>query len=169
MRRVTPADLGALTALQRAAYARNRPLLGVEPLPLLTDYAALLADPGFEVWLDEAAGRPDGALIVAPREDNLWIESVAVRPEAQRTGRGDRLLAFAETRARDLGLGALRLLTGAPLRHLIDWYGRRGFAVEREEALPDRVVVHMAKALGPVAGRGGSGYGGPTDGERGAP
>jgi hypothetical protein len=34
--------LEAVVALQRAAYARNRSLLGVEPLPLLADYASIL-------------------------------------------------------------------------------------------------------------------------------
>ena len=39
LRRATAADVDALTALQHAAYARNRDILGVEPLPLLADYA----------------------------------------------------------------------------------------------------------------------------------
>ena len=38
LRRATRDDLPAVVALQRAAYAKNRPLLGVEPLPLLADY-----------------------------------------------------------------------------------------------------------------------------------
>jgi hypothetical protein len=33
LRRATTADEGALAALQEAAYAPNRPLLGVEPVP----------------------------------------------------------------------------------------------------------------------------------------
>ncbi len=39
LRRATADDLSAVTALQQAAYAKNRVLLGVEPLPLTADYA----------------------------------------------------------------------------------------------------------------------------------
>ena len=38
LRRATRDDLSAVTALQRAAYAKNRAILGVEPLPLMADY-----------------------------------------------------------------------------------------------------------------------------------
>ena len=39
--RATACDLTRVVALQRAAYARNRDLLGVEPLPLMADYAEI--------------------------------------------------------------------------------------------------------------------------------
>ena len=38
LERASAADLPALIALQQAAYARNRDLLGVGPLPLLADF-----------------------------------------------------------------------------------------------------------------------------------
>jgi hypothetical protein len=57
------------------------------------------------------------------------------------------MLAEAETRARDLGLHLVRLYTGTPLRHLIGWYGRHGYAVERIDELPDRSITHMMKRL----------------------
>lgn len=52
MRQAGPDDLAAITALQHAAYAPNRVLLGVEPLPLQADYQAVLRD--YDVWLAEA-------------------------------------------------------------------------------------------------------------------
>ncbi len=48
-RRAGPGDVAAIEALQRAAYARNRVLLGVEPLPLRADYRDIVAR--MEVWL----------------------------------------------------------------------------------------------------------------------
>src|ERR1051325_2513185 len=100
-------------ALQRAAYAKTRPLLGVEPLPLLADYQQVFAE--YEVWLAESAGALDGVLILEPRADDLLIWSVAVAPAAQGRGVGNAMLAFAETRARALGRSCIRLYTGAPL------------------------------------------------------
>lgn len=145
LRRADARDLAAVTALQRAAYAKNRPLLGVEPLPLLADYAEILAK--YEVYLAERDGALDGVLILQPRADDLLIWSVATVPEAQGRGTGNTMLAFAEARARELGLACIRLYTGAPLISNIAWYRRQGYAHERAEELGDRHIVHLIKQL----------------------
>jgi len=44
-------------------------------------------------------------------------------------------------------LRAKLLYTGQRLTHLIDWYARNGYEVERAETLPDRTVIHMLKQL----------------------
>ena len=146
LRRAEAGDLASLLALQRAAYARNRPLLGVEPLPLLADYDDILRR--MEVWLSEKDARLVGALILEPRADDVLLWSVAADPAAQGSGLGRALLAAAEERARQLGRNVIRLYTGTPLAHLVAWYGRHGFAVERIEALSDRSITHMVKGLG---------------------
>ncbi len=145
LRRARPADLDAVVALQRAAYAKNRPLLGVEPLPLLADYAEVFAD--YEVWLAESTGGLDGVLILEPRADDLLIWSVAVAPAAQGRGVGNVMLGFAETRARELGRTCIRLYTGAPLTANIAWYKRQGYVHESTEDMGDRVVVNLIKHL----------------------
>ncbi len=147
LRRAEAGDLESLLALQQAAYAKNRPLLGVEPLPLLADYGAIMRD--MEVWVSETDARLVGALILEPRVDDLLVWSIAADPAAQGAGLGRALLAAAEVRARQLGRTVIRLYTGTPLRHLVDWYGRHGFAVERIETLSDRSITHMIKHLGP--------------------
>lgn len=146
LRRGGVADLETVVSLQRAAYARNRILLGCEPLPLQADYAQVCRD--YELWLaDEADGTLGGALILEPRTDDLLIWSIATDPGRQGNGLGRRMLAAAEVRARQLGLGIMRLYTGATLQHLVDWYGRHGYALERIEELSDRSVAHMIKPL----------------------
>jgi N-acetylglutamate synthase-like GNAT family acetyltransferase len=145
LRRATAADIAALTALQRAAYARNRDILGVEPLPLRADYDQVFAT--YETWLAEDDGALMGALILEPRPDDLLIWSVATAPVRQGRGLGNRLLAAAEARARELGLSTLRLYTGEKLVSNVAWYQRHGYAIERLEKLPDRTVVHMVKTI----------------------
>jgi ribosomal protein S18 acetylase RimI-like enzyme len=147
LRRAEVTDLASLVALQRAAYAKNRTLLGVEPIPLLADYTAIMRD--MEVWLATEGDRFAGALILEPRADDLLIWSIASDPATQGAGLGRMLLAAAEERARQLGRTVIRLYTGTPLAHLVAWYGRHGFAVERIEALSDRSITHMIKHLGP--------------------
>ena len=145
LRRATREDLAAVTALQRAAYAKNRAILGVEPLPLLADYAAVMRD--MEVWVSEKDARLVGALILEPRADDLLIWSVATAPEAQGRGVGNEMLAFAESRARALGLTCIRLYTGQPLTFNIAWYTRHGYAHESTEDMGDRVRVNLIKQL----------------------
>jgi ribosomal protein S18 acetylase RimI-like enzyme len=144
LRRGGDDDIDAVLALQLAAYAPNRTLLGREPLPLLADYREIFRD--YEVWLVEDHGLA-GALIVEPRADELLIWSVAANPDRQGVGLGKGLLLAAEVRAKELGLDVVRLYTGAVLQHLIDWYGRHGYRVERIEQLSDRAITHMMKQL----------------------
>jgi ribosomal protein S18 acetylase RimI-like enzyme len=144
MRRAGDGDRDAVVALQQAAYARNRLLLGREPLPLQADYGGIFRD--YEVWLADEHGLA-GVLVLEPRPADLLIWSIATHPGRQSAGLGKAMLAAAEVRARALGLGTMRLYTGAPLQHLIDWYGRHGYGVERIEELSDRAITHMMKRL----------------------
>ena len=145
LRRATRDDLPTVVALQRAAYAKNRPLLGVEPLPLLADYEEIFR--AYEVWLAEREGTLEGVLILEPRADDLLIWSVAVAPQAQGRGIGNVMLAFAESRARQIGRSRIRLYTGQPLTFNIAWYTRHGYAHESTEDMGDRVRVNLIKHL----------------------
>lgn len=144
-RPATRDDLSAIVALQQAAYARNRAILGVEPLPLQADYAEIF--PRYEFNVIDGAQALDGVLILEPRNDDLLIWSIAIAPHAQGRGVGNGLLAFAEVRARALGLPCIRLYTGEKLVANIAWYTRHGYAHERTEDMGDRVVVHLIKQL----------------------
>jgi hypothetical protein len=84
LRRATAADIAAVTALQRAAYARNRVILGVEPLPLMADYAHVFA--AFEVWLAEGPDGLQGILILERRTDDLLLWSVRPRRSCAAAG-----------------------------------------------------------------------------------
>ena len=145
MCRAKPSDVAAVTAFQRAAYARNRTILGMEPLPLTVDYADVLAR--YEVWLLESGDALEGVLILEPRAGDLLIWSVAVAPQLQGRGIGNRLLDLADTRARELGRRTIRLYTGHKLSGNIAWYERHGFVHERIEQLGERRLVHMTKEL----------------------
>jgi ribosomal protein S18 acetylase RimI-like enzyme len=145
LRRARPDEAEKIAAFQRAAYARNRAILGVEPIPLQADYAEILRE--YEVWLREEGETTTGILILESRRDDLLIWSVATAPDARRSGIGNELIAAAESRARDLPKCVIRLYTGELLVDNIAWYQRRGFAIERLEALSDRRIVHMIKKL----------------------
>ncbi len=146
LRRAGRDDVEAFDAVHRAAFAWNRDMLGREPLPLLIPPEEVLSR--YETWLLEDGSGIAGTLALDPRAEDLEIWSVSVNPSRQNAGIGRKLLSAAEARARALGLSTLRLYTGAALTKNVDWYRRRGYAVERTEDLPDgRQIVHMAKHI----------------------
>ena len=146
LRRARPEEAEKIAAFQRAAYDGNRAILDVEPIPLKADYIKILSE--YEVLLyEETEGGLAGVLILEARPDDLLIWSVATAPDARRTGIGNRLLVAAEARARALGKHVIRLYTGELLVDNIAWYQRRGYAIERREAMTDRAVVHMIKTI----------------------
>jgi GNAT superfamily N-acetyltransferase len=64
---------------------------------------------GGEVW---AAGQPPIAcMILTPRHDHLYLGKLAVDPAHQGQGLARTLIAHADTRARELRLPRLQLLT----------------------------------------------------------
>jgi N-acetylglutamate synthase-like GNAT family acetyltransferase len=146
LRRANIEDVDAFDAVHRAAFAWNREMLGREPLPLLIPPVEILSR--YETWLLEDERGLAGTLALEPRAEDLEIWSVSVEPSRQNTGIGRKLLGAAETRARALGLSTVRLYTGAVLTKNVDWYRRRGYAVERTEDMPDgRKIVHMVRQL----------------------
>ena len=144
-RRAAAEDAAAIDALHRAAYARNRAILGVEPIPLQTPARELIERK--EVWVVERDGRLAGSLVLEGGPEAMLIWSVATAPEAQGNGLGDAMLDFAEARARELGLKRMTLYTGRKLAANVAWYTRRGYATDRIETRADRVIVHMSKPL----------------------
>lgn len=148
LRRAVAADADALAAIQTGAYARNRILLGVEPIPLQTGARDVIA--GKETWLLEHAGEALAALALEHHDDALLIWSVATRPDAEGRGYGGRLLDLAERRARETGARRITLYTGEKLPHNVAWYQRRGFSIDRVEDLGDRRAVHMSKPTPPL-------------------
>lgn len=145
LRRGVAHDRDALVAMQEAAYAPNRAIIGGTPTPLTWDYDIVLD--AFEVWLAEDDAGLCGALILEYRPDDLYIQSIAVAPRAKGKGVGNRLLSEADARAGAAGRATLRLVANALMTFNVDWYARKGFTVERIEPIGERRRVHMARTV----------------------
>lgn len=146
IRPATPADIAAITALTRAAYAKWVPLIGREPLPMQADYNLAFARHRFDLL--EERGVLAGLIETLLRDDDLLIENVAVDPAHQGRGHGRALLAHAERLAAEARRDAVRLYTNSRFEANIGLYEALGYGVEREEALNGGMAVHMVKILG---------------------
>lgn len=138
------ADVGAIAALTRQAYAKWVAVIGREPLPMTVDYADAVRRHRFDLL------HADGELaaLIETRPDDGWllIVNVAVAPAFQRQGLGVRLLTWAEILAETSGLDGTRLYTNALFAENLRLYATLGYRIDREEALNGGVAVHMSKA-----------------------
>lgn len=138
------ADQPAVEAIVRAAYTPWAEVIGIEPLPMVADYGALIAEGAVYVLEN---GAIDALLVLRPESGVLLVDNVAVRPDRQGRGLGRRLLTFAEFRARSLGLPALRLYTNEKMASNIGLYESIGYRETGRETLSGRSAVHMRKEL----------------------
>ncbi len=144
-RPATPDDAAAIRDLVRAAYARWVPLIGREPRPMTADYDAAVREHQFDLL--EEDGQLVGVIETALHPDHLWVENVAVHPDAQQRGLGKALLAEAETRARAAGLLEIRLLTNGAFATNIALYQRVGYEVTHTDPFMGGTTVYMTKRL----------------------
>lgn len=150
IRRGTPADVAAITDLTTRAYAKWLALIGYEPLPMLADYAAAIAQHRFDLL--EVDGELAALIETELRDDDLLIVNVAVSPDAQKRGHGRRLMALAEQIAAEAGRTTLRLYTNERFEENIRLYASLGYAQERLETRANGArVVHMVKRMKSLA------------------
>ncbi|MGW1805775.1 GNAT family N-acetyltransferase [Streptomyces sp. NPDC002078] len=136
-------DVPAVKAVTDAAYHHYIERIGVVPQPMEADHAANVA--AGKVFV---TGTPvDGLVVIEAFADHLFLDSIAVRPGAHGTGVGRRLLRFVDARARELGLGEIRLYTNALMWENRKIYPKYGYeVVERRVDGPyDR--IHYRKRL----------------------
>ncbi|MEU0656017.1 GNAT family N-acetyltransferase [Streptomyces albogriseolus] len=152
IRPAVAADVPAVKAVVDAAFRPYIARIGVVPAPMEADHAAnVAAGRVFVAELPDDGGtgpvRVAGLVVLEPRTDHLYLDTVAVRPDAQGAGLGRLLLEFTEARALALGLPEIRLFTNAMMWENQKIYPRLGYeTVERRVTGPyDR--IHYRKRL----------------------
>jgi len=119
------ADVPAIAALVRDAYALYVPRIGRQPAPVTADHAGLVA--AGRTSVAEVDGTIAGVIVLIPAEDHLLVENVAVAPALQGRGLGGELMRYAERRATELGVQELRLYTNALMTENLALYPGLGY------------------------------------------
>ncbi|MBL8831507.1 MAG: GNAT family N-acetyltransferase [Rhodospirillales bacterium] len=144
-RRARADEGGLLREITREAYAKWVGPVGREPRPMVADHDAAVRE--HLVEFVEMDGAVVAAVELVPQDGYLLVENIAVRIAAQRRGLGDTILERAEQVARGLKLPVLRLYTHSRMGTNVDWYLKRGYAIEREEPFGNGNRVHFVKTL----------------------
>jgi len=119
-------DLPEIRRIVRAAYLPYMLRMGRPPAPMLDDYAARMTITSLHV-LERKDGGLSGIIVLLPRADHLLLDNIAVDPAWHGQGFGRRLMNFAETEARRLGLPEIRLYTNALMTENLALYPRLGY------------------------------------------
>jgi len=135
IRMARPQDEPTLRAIASAAYSQYIEIMDQTPAPMLADFTTQIATK--QIHLFESSG----FITLYPKEPALFIESIAVLPNAQGRGIGKALMDFADTNARALGLTSLELYTNAKMTENLTLYPHLGFTQtgRRQENGYDRV------------------------------
>jgi len=137
-------DLPAIKAVIDAAYAKYLTRMDKPPAPLFRDYGPSVADG--TTWV---TGDPVTAVLTLyPRDGHLYVENVAVDPDAQGQGLGHALMAFAEQQAAGRGFRRTALVTHEAMTENQAIYAHLGY-VEVERRTEDGYRrIYMEKLLG---------------------
>ena len=128
-----------------AAYQPYVAIMGMQPGPMLDNYAMRIAEK--QLWVLDDDGEIAGLLVLEEGSGHLLLDNIAVRPDRQGLGYGRKLLDFAESEAVRRGQAAIMLYTNERMVDNIAIYTARGY-VERERRREkgfDR--VYMEKRL----------------------
>ncbi|WP_194894332.1 GNAT family N-acetyltransferase [Catenulispora pinisilvae] len=92
------------------------------------DVRAVVETPDSRIIVVELAGEPVACCQLQHRGTHAYFGMFAVRPTAQGTGLGKKVIAEAERVARDeLGLSVMEMTVLRQRADLIAWYERRGY------------------------------------------
>jgi ribosomal protein S18 acetylase RimI-like enzyme len=119
--------------------------IGRPPAPMLQDYAALIRKCAVHVL--EGPEGLIGVLVLEPRTDHLFIDTIAVNPAHRGKGFGRTLMRFAENQARRRVLPEIRLYTHERMTETLPFYAALGF-VETGRRLEDGYArIYFRKEL----------------------
>ncbi|SIS91806.1 Acetyltransferase (GNAT) family protein [Roseivivax lentus] len=134
LRALRRADAATLSQLAEAAFAPYVEVIGRRPAPMDADYGAAIRRGGG--YMVEDARGPAGFCTTRIESGSVWIDTIAVRPDAQAGGLGKRLIAAIEDWAREMGSRDLRLCTNVAMTRNQRLYTAMGF-VETHRAEVD--------------------------------
>ncbi|NGO13219.1 GNAT family N-acetyltransferase [Streptomyces sp. HC44] len=138
-------DEPAVKTVIDAAFQPYIERIGVVPVPMEADHAANIAAGRVYVTGDPVVG----LLVLEEHDDHLYLDVIAVHPDAHGQGIGRRLLAFVDARARALALPEIRLYTNAMMWENQKIYPKCGYELMERRAEGPYDRLHYRKRLSP--------------------
>ena len=128
-------DIEAIKEIAQKAYSQYVEAIGKTPAPMIADFHKHLEkDTIFVVEGENNKGIIAYAVIVKKNEE-YWLENIAVMPEEAKKGIGTKLINYVENYISDRA-SEYQLYTNIKMEKNIEWYCRLGF-VETKRCIED--------------------------------
>lgn len=138
-------DVAAIRQIAERAYIRYVPRIGRRPAPMIADFQAHVARD--LVTVDEREGAVAGFIVAYPRDEDYFVENVAVDPAQAGKGIGRTLMAHAEKAARMYGRDRIRLYTNMRMWENFPFYAGLGYHKTHEVVEAGFRRVYFEKEL----------------------
>lgn len=125
LRPATLDDVAAIRSVARRAYIKYVPRIGRVPAPMAADF--LWHVQAGQVHVVVVESKTVGYLIAFARDDDFFIENVAVDPAGAGQGIGKALMQLAEDQAREAGCSKIVLYTNARMYENFPFYAALGY------------------------------------------
>lgn len=147
LRAATPEDAATMAHVFQIAFAPVAAQLGYRPSPMDRSFHAAL-----ETRMALAAQRPGdrepiGFAALAPSPTQLYVDAIAVAPEAQGAGVGRALLGGIEALASELCLDRVRLDTDPALTRQVRFYVSAGYRPLRRFSAGSAHRLRLSKSV----------------------
>ena len=119
-------DSQRLSEIAQLAYAEYVPLMGKKPAPMLSCYKTHLGEDIVFVAVERPTQTLLGFAIICIKQQEYWLENIAVDPHVAGQGIGHQLMAASEQYIRKF-THHYHLYTNVIMTRNICWYKRLGF------------------------------------------
>lgn len=125
LRPAISADVAAIRAVAQRAYIKYVPRIGRVPAPMAADFLSHVQAGQTHVAVSH--DKVMGYLIAFARDDDYFVENVAVDPAGTGQGIGKALMALAEDDAKQAGRDKIVLYTNVRMHENFPFYAALGY------------------------------------------
>jgi N-acetylglutamate synthase-like GNAT family acetyltransferase len=146
IRNAVASDLPEIEQITANAYHKYIAIMGQKPAPMVADYSAHLQDDMIFVAEDTSPRKVIGYAVIIAKDDEYWLETIAVEPLSSKKGVGSRLMAYVEDYISQFA-SEYHLYTNVKMTENIDWYLRLGFTETKRQKVDGYERVYFKKRL----------------------
>lgn len=146
IRKGTPSDKFQIENIASTAYKKYVDLIGKKPAPMVADFLKHLNEDDVFVIEDTHNSQIMGYAILVVKNNEYWLENIAVYPTKTKQGIGTRLIRYVEDFV-SKSASTIQLYTNVKMHENIDWYKRIGFSEFKRKNVEGFERVYFIKKL----------------------
>ena len=146
IRKGTPFDQSQIEKIASKAYKKYVDLIGKKPAPMVADFLKHLNEDYVFVIEDTDNSQILGYAVIVLKNNEYWLENIAVYPTKTKQGFGTQLTRYVEDFV-SKSASTIQLYTNVKMYENIDWYKRIGYSEIKRITVDGFERVYFIKEL----------------------